>query len=87
MSARREAGAKRGAGVGAVARARIRGKGGREAGTPVGAGAGVAAEARGARGGASAIANLAAARRRKEMTKNVPGLGLDPDLNPRKRSI
>ena len=84
MSARLEAGAKRGVGAVVVARARIRGKGGREAGRPVGAGVGVAAEARGARGGVNATANLATARRRKEMTKNVPGLDLDPDLDPRK---
>lgn len=87
MSARLGAEAKRGAGAGAVARARIRGKGGKEAGMPVGAGVEVAAEVREARGGVSVIANLAAARRKKERIKNVQGLDLDPDLDPRKRNI
>lgn len=83
MSARPGAGAKREAGVGAVARARTRGKAGSGAGMRVGAGAGVTAGVRGARGGASETASLVA-RRKREKTKS--DLGLGPGLSPRKRN-
>lgn len=88
MSARREVGAKRGVGAGAVAKVRTRGKIGRGAERPVGAGAGVAAEVRKARGGVNVTASLAA-RRKREKTKNGldPGLDPGPDLSPRKKSI
>lgn len=83
MSAREEAGVKKGAGVEAVARARTQGKVGRGAGRPAGAGA--AAEMRETRGGINVTASLVA-RRKREKIKSCLGLGPGLGLNPRRKS-